>query len=258
MDCYIIPPLKHLDLMHLGDRYFCLAHLYYQYPHYRDFFKKVRESSQFVTLDNSAAERSLVTEDVLIEIVRDLKPNEVIAPDVLFNKEQTLKNLSNFKKRLKKEGLKVNIFGCPQGSSQREWIDCYETMLHDPSVAVIGLSKIAVPYCWFNKSTKDQNIAEARNKCIRYLEEKGLLQKPLHFLGMGDPKEFKQYNNSYIRSTDSCYTVLAAINDINFRKNFKRVETTNDYFQKSLTKAHIDCAFYNIHYLRTILREKEY
>jgi len=258
MKCYIIPPINHLSLTHKGDSYYVLAHLYLRNVNYRMFFKKRVKEGKFVTLDNSAAERSLVTEDKLIEIVKDLMPNEVIAPDVLFDKQTTLDNLDRFISRMASEDLlnKVEIFACPQGNTQEEWLECYREMLCNKYVKVIGLSKIAVPYCWYNQSKDDKNIAEARQICVKYLDIHGLIMKPLHLLGMGDCHEYSAYKHKLLRSTDSCYTVLSAINNIQFKEGkIERIKTTNDYFDTVMTKQQIKLAEKNIKYLKRILRK---
>ena len=249
MKVYTIPPLKHLELAHMGDeRYYALAHLYYQHEHYRQFFKAAVKRKDFVTLDNSAAERSLVTEDILIEIVRDLQPNEVISPDILFDKNATLKALIKFIKRLEKEKLdKVDIFAVPQGKTKKEWLECYKEMLKNPHVKVLGLSKISVPFCFHGGAKKDTYIKEARNKCVAYLNKHGLITKPIHCLGQGDFKEFRAYKDiPLIRSTDSCYPILAAINGIEYDKSFKRIETHNNYFETKMNREQIERAIRNI------------
>ena len=151
MDFYVIPNLSSLDLMHLGrgNRYYALAHLYVQHEHYRQFFQRVREQEgSFITLDNSAAERALVTEDILIGCVKSLMPDEVIPPDVLFDYKATIDNCDRFIARMWRESLfpHVKIFACPQGRTKSEWLACYTAMLIDRDVETIGLSKIAVPF----------------------------------------------------------------------------------------------------------------
>ncbi len=109
MDYYVISPVSNLEPMKLGDRIFALAHLWVQFPEYRKFILEQKEQGKFITLDNSAAERALVTEEVLIGICKVLLPNEVIAPDVLFDKQATIANAINFRDRLVLEGLVNNI-----------------------------------------------------------------------------------------------------------------------------------------------------
>lgn len=272
---YNIPPVKHLPLMHFGDRYFALAHLCVTNPEYKKFFKdlsegkiKVRERYSFITLDNSAAEHSLVSEKVLLDLVQEICPDEVIAPDVLFDKQQTLTNLYSFITHMKErdqefspmDGLlaSTDIFGCPQGSNKEEWLDCYKEMLDNPYVKVIGLSKIAVPKCW-NNATGDKMIAESRNQCVAELMEKDLIKKPLHLLGMGEHNEFDFYLKNKIpniRSSDSCYTILAAINGIDFKTgDTTRIPTTNDYFNVEMSDEQIKLSVNNITFLKKKYQE---
>lgn len=264
-----IPPVKHLNLTHNGDMYFGLAHLCVTNPEYKKFFKDLSECKEglkdrysYILLDNGAAEHSLVSEKVLLDLVQEICPDEVIAPDVLFDKKQTLKNLKSFIYHMQQrdleyspEGMLVStdIFGCPQGANKQEWLDCYKEMLDNPYVKVIGLSKIAVPKCW-SDATGDKMIAESRNRCVAELMEKDLLKKPLHLLGMGEHTEFDFYLQNKIpniRSSDSCYTILAAINGIDFTTgNVDRIPTTNDYFEVELTKEQVDLAVKNVSYLK--------
>jgi hypothetical protein len=257
MKFYAIPPNKHLDMMDNGDRYFGLAHHYVQDEKYRRHFLKLRNQSPkvFITMDCSAAEHSLVTEEVLLDITAELKPDEVIAPDVLFDKEQTLKNFKSFVAKMYNKGLlsHTSIFACPQGSNKDEWLECYYNMITSPFVKCIGLSKIAVPKCW-NNAEWDTMIGISRNQCVKELSEKNWLVKPLHLLGMGEHDEFDFYLKNripFIRSSDSCYTILAALNGIDFEKgDTTRVPTTNAYFDVTLTEDQKALAKRNIEYLK--------
>jgi len=212
MDVYVISPVSDLEPMKLGDRIFVLAHLWVQFPEYRQFILEQKERGKFITLDNSAAERALVTQDVLIDICKELMPNEVIAPDVLFSKYETIANAITFRNRMEREDLlgKIDIFFCPQGKDKQHWLDAYEWGLAQEFVKVIGFSKIAVPNAWLENYTDDQGIKEARHMAYNYLKERGMLQKPIHCLGQGDPTEFAYYDHPMMRSTDSVYPVFAA------------------------------------------------
>lgn len=260
MEFYVIPPNNHLELMHQGQRYFCLAQHYIANKEYRDFFKARVAEGKWVTLDNGAGDFALITEDILLDCVKSLRPSEVIPPDVIFDKETTLKNYYSFIERLRNEDLldKVEIFACPQGTTKEDWIECYKTFLADPLVKTIGLSKIAVPFAFLGKKD-DEGIAEARNLCYAFLKENNLLQKPLHCLGMGSPKEFLFYENeSYIRSTDSCYSCLSAINGFDWTKEqFTRIKTPHDYFERTMSQEQIALAKSNADWFRNLLGIKE-
>lgn len=262
MKFYLIPPNKHLEFMNQGNAgYFCLAHHYAQNKQYRDYFLSIRSTldpNGFITLDNGTAEHSLVTEDVLLDIVSELRPSEVIAPDVLFDKDQTISNLQVFAKRMKNRGCLnyTSILGCPQGSTKEEWLECYETMLNDQYVTTIGMSKIAIPKCW-NNATGDTMIAKSRQECIQYLKNNFLLRKPLHLLGMGEFTEYLYYYNvPNIRSSDSCYAMLAAMNGISFKEgNTSRVPTDNSYFDTELSPEVLQLGISNIDLLKRIYKD---
>lgn len=258
MKFYAIPPNKHLELMDYGDSYFGLAHHYVQNAEYRERFLNIKKlnPNAFVTMDCGAAEHSLVTEEVLLDIVHELKPDEVIAPDVLFDQKQTLRNLYFFTVKMidYKFINHTKIFGCPQGKTKEEWLECYNMMVYNPMVSTIGLSKIAVPKCWHN-AENDTLIAQSRTECVQHLHENNLLLKPLHLLGMGEHYEYDFYlehKTPNIRSSDSCYTILAAINGIDFSKGDNtRIPTTNDYFDTILTQEQIELGIKNIVYLKS-------
>lgn len=257
MDFYTISTLKNLELHHLGDRYFCLAHFYLQNEDYKNFFLSVRKifPSAWITLDNSSAEHSLVTEEALLSVVEELQPNEVISPDVLFNKDQTLANLNSFVEKMK-EFPNTEIFACPQGENKQAWVDCYKEMLGNKSVSTIGLSKIAVPFA-FQGLDNDKGIAESRQEAVQYLFDNNLIRKPLHFLGMGDPREYTYYRKfnkeirKFFRSSDSCYTILSAVQGVDFfNGDFKRIPTYEDFYNHELTEQERTLAISNVAFLK--------
>lgn len=264
MDNYVISTLNNLDLMYYGSgkRYFCLANFYIKYPNYRQFFLNLRKDlDNFITLDNGCAEHDLVTEQVLIDVVNELQPNEVIPPDILFDKDKTLESFYSFINKVSN----VDIFACPQGNCLEDWVECYKQMKDNLQTKVLGISKLAVPVCFGNmqKYEQDKEIEKSRNLCVDYLSDNGLIDKPLHFLGMGDPLEFCYYQNhkfdnvqQMFRSTDSCYTVLAAYNYIQFQTNKNpRIKTTEQFYKQTLNNKQIQLAKYNIKFLQSILNK---
>jgi len=248
--------------MDQGDRFFCLAHHYIQNERYKRHFLSLRNRSPkvWITLDNGAAEHSLVTEELLLNITSELKPDEVIAPDVLFNKDETLKNFKSFVQKMYNKSLlsHTSVFACPQGSTKDEWLECYYQMVVSPFVKCIGLSKIAVPKCW-NNAEGDTMIGVSRNQCVEELISRHWLIKPLHLLGMGEHEEFDFYLKNKIpniRSSDSCYTVLAAMNKIDFQQGDNtRIPTTNAYFESELTEEQKQLAIKNLNYLKTMYKD---
>jgi len=258
---YVISTLHDLDLMHegRGNRYFALANFYRDYEHYRNYFLELRKDPKnFITIDCGSAEGDTVTMEQYIDIIDELRPNEAVALDILFEAKETLESLDVFISKMKERGLNsIDIFAAPQGKTKEEWLSCYKSMLNNPDVKVIGLSKIAVPKSFLDK-TGDEGIAQARNMCFDYLEEHDLVKKPIHFLGMGEIEEFKHYNNNYIRSTDSCYTVLSGKKGIDFSSgDYTRVKTTNDFYHEKLNETQRKLALANINYFSNLLSEQD-
>ena len=244
MDFYVISPLSNLEPMKLGDRIFVLAHLWVQSKEYREFIYSLidEDIDRWITLDNSAAERALVTEDVLIQVCHELMPSEVIAPDVLFDKDATIQNVIDFKARMEKEGLLdvTDIFFCPQGKTKEDWLECYEWGLEQDWIQTIGFSKIAVPQAWLSDWKDDQGIKEARHMAYDYLKEKNLLLKPIHCLGQGDPTEFAHYDHPAMRSTDSVFPVLAASHGQDFNVDHTTRTPTPHNFLETFDMSQVD------------------
>lgn len=259
MDIYVIPPLSNPGLMNYGDRVFVLAQHYLKNGAYRDYIKHLKEQGKWITLDNGAGDYDTITQEKLMTAVKDLLPNEVIPLDILFDHESTLKNLEEFYFLLEKEGLHetVEIFACPQGKTKEDWLFCYKEMLDKPYVKTIGFSKIAIPHAW-GVGGDDQNIMEARHSCYEELMSKGLIQKPIHCLGAGDPREFLKYtDNPLMRSTDSCFSVWAGMNFNDWSEGqFERIKTPHDYFNRMMTPEQTQLAIKNIDFLKQIVKTK--
>jgi hypothetical protein len=260
MDFYVIPPLANKTLMHSGDRYFCLAQLYLSDKEYKAFFRSLPDSA-WITLDNGAGDHDLVTEDQLFEVMKELMPDEVIPPDVLFYCDITVENAILFQRRMKIEELddKIEIFFCPQGKDQDEWLACYKWGIDQDWITTIGLSKIAVPQAFLGVKG-DVGIMESRHNCFNYLKVHGMLTKPLHLLGMGDPREFDYYQkhdtDEMVRSSDSCNSVWSAMNGkdwthVDSSTRFERIPTPKDYFNRPpLSSKELSVAENNIDFLK--------
>lgn len=263
MDFYVIPPLANLDLMHYGDRYFILAQLLLRHEQYSDFVAEQIDSESWVTLDNGVGDHDFIDQNTLLELTELIMPNEVISLDVLFDGPKTIANHKAFVEAMDKKGLlgKVEIFFCPQGKDIGQWLDCYQYALESPHVNTIGFSKLAIPHAFGGGIRKDQNIMQSRQFAYQILMEENLIQKPIHCLGAGNPIEFQEYkNNPLIRSTDSCFSVLAAINNYNWKSyQTTRIPTPKNYFTDYRVNEDQLSTFYdNVDFLNHVCHGLEY
>lgn len=255
MRVFITPPINHLELSELGDNnFYILGQLYKRDEKYREYTKKAIEDGRFTILDSGVGdEGEVLTNEELFQLTLEIEPNEVIPLDVLFNKNQTLINFNQFLEWLKEARangklLNTTLLACPQGKNWEDWYDCYKFFMWNKYVSCIGMSKKAIPHIM-----NTDNIAFARSKVVSKLKAYNSLSKPLHFLGQGDPKEFIPYKNEKIfRSTDSCYSILAAINgqDIEKVEKFERIPTPSDYFEKEIKEEQMELIKSNVRYLK--------
>lgn len=259
MELYVIPPVSSLELMHHGKRYFCLAQLYKKHARYREFFQQRVAEGDWVTLDNGAGDHNMISAKDVLFIAQQLHPSEVIPPDIIFNGLQTIAELDPFIAELKSINSispkkPIEVFGCPQGETQNEWLFVYKYMLAHPDVTTIGFSKIGIPKAFFNV-IGDKSIKEARHMAYDYLKAHKLIQKPIHLLGLGDPTELWMYKNDpLIRSNDSCNSIWSAMNGIDWtEQNFDRIPTPKDYFDRQITPLAYDTAISNIEWLTNMI-----
>jgi len=255
IDICIIPPLNHMDYALKGDRLFALAHYVLQDENYCEFFRQNR--NKYIIMDNGAAEGQNLTLGELLLAIDKIKPDEVIVKDVLLNKDATIRASISSARAIKERYPHIKLMMVPQGRNVVEWLGCYYTFLEEPLCDVIGISKISVPECFKNISISPE-ISDCRNVCLQVLAYLGLLGKPLHLLGMGNPNEYREYSDepykSYIRSTDSAYTMVAAFNGQDFVEvqQFTRYPTKEEYFSAVLDHKQSELAAKNIEYLKEI------
>jgi len=193
----------------------------------------------------------------LIELATILKPSEIIAPDTLFSKDNTIRDTNRFIKIMKsKNDLRdIRIMAVPQGNNESEYLECYLNFLHNDNIDIIGISKIATPFC-FKQITDTNNVSTNRRYLIKLLKDNNLIKKQLHLLGMRSITEYKVYNEPLIRSTDSCFTILAAIHGIKLNDEVRDdiFNTPEQYFKTRLTKEQTVLAKQNIKQLEKAIK----
>lgn len=163
-----IPPVRYLEDFST-DTHLVLAHLY-SISVYREFYHFRRALGDFIILDNGCAElgRSIGS-DTLLSVARDLKPDVLVCPDVLYDSKATLEAVQRF---LPKVDLEVALMGVPQGNSVTDWIECFYAMYRLPELSWIGLSKY---------STK---VFGSRLECLSWISQSGCTAKRFHLLGL--------------------------------------------------------------------------
>lgn len=171
-----------------------LTHYYKEYPVYKDFYKRRRSEGDFIIQDNGAAElkKSLQVHD-LIEVAKDLQPNVIVAPDVIYSKNDTL-NLTEAFLRDYASGLHelgIEVMGVPQGQTPEEWLECYTVFNNDSRIDWLGISMFHNP-TFGDRDSILKTIAPTVSRPCHLL---GLWNNPLDLL------EERKYD--FVKSVDT-------------------------------------------------------
>ena len=190
-----ISPIKYQHLIpESADFHLILAHLLDK-QEYVDFYKEKIKRGDTVILDNSAFEfkRALSAEEIFGFIERSgIEPTYVVAPDYPFQEWQiTMESTLKFIEEVKDKPYKVMAVPQSRKGDVQGWTTCYDLMVHNPSIHVIGMSILGIPNA-FCEMTGTEDIAFNRIFATKYLlDRKGNdPQKWHHYLGLGGgPRE---------------------------------------------------------------------
>jgi len=190
-----ILPIEYLRLERFNDYHLCLAHLLNDSDYFTFFFNRAREG-KFVLMDNGVVEtgRPLPMEKLLNLALR-CGFNEVILPDSLNNRKETL-SMGAKAIEIASEGYHMvpDLMAVPQGNTKDDWIQCVNEMLDWP-VNGIGISR-------FTKA-----FFEDRVEALLAVEDLISSSKEIHILGCpGDPSEIARIECTFpgrVRGTDS-------------------------------------------------------
>lgn len=200
-----IVPIAHLREAKMSDFHLCLAHLLH-HKEYFDFYKECVESGEYVILDNGTVEvGEPYPDEKLYELVRELQPAEVVAPDFLGDTQRTIDAtkafVANFPPELKTH---TRIMTPIQGKTLGAMMECYE--------AIRGLGDvIGVPFsCDFegHGAASFMSVSELRSKArlslISWLRR--VHSGPIHCLGMNSVGEAIAVSKiPIVRSMDSSF-----------------------------------------------------
>lgn len=178
-----------------NDYDYCLLHLTYEYPEYKQFYSDSIKRGRKVLLDNSLFELGdALNNEQLAQGVLDLRPTWYVIPDCLNNYKTTIERLNSFIKDY--SDLPGKSIGVIQGATIDELAECYNYMKYK-------VDKIAIPFG--SKAFEEYNIGNTvlekrtfgRIKFIHYLMDYNMWNSytPHHLLGCNIPIEFSYYKD---------------------------------------------------------------
>lgn len=198
-----------------------LAQVYLQDYKYAKFFKIRRLLGDFLLLDQGAAELgAAVCDEALIGVVRQLRPQLVVAPDVLHDGPETVRRteafLLKYRETLYKYGTAV--MAVPQGHTCEECLDTFELFNSRSGVDWLGISKFH-----HLKFDGRHNFLAAIAKLK--------VQRPCHLLGVQDQIGglLQEKDFPFVKSTDTAKPVKLGLQGLSLEEEGQRVKV-QDFF----------------------------
>lgn len=189
-------PLGNLGMHYQQDTHMLLTHLVEKYPFYAKF---AREVGGYKILDNSLIELGgSVDLQRVLDAAAHIDADEIIIPDVFQDGPGTIRAV----KASIQELLAVypdgkfpyKIMAVAQGKDEKEWYECYQFLLSNPYVDVIGIPKVLA-----------KMHPQGRPHFVNELCDLAL--KPHHLLGLWySITELDEYK--HFEDIRSCDTVL--------------------------------------------------
>ena len=245
MDIAFIVPTKYLNEYESeGTISFVEALPYLEDSDYRNYYLEKKAEGKFTILDNSMFLRDEPLEDkMLIQVMKDLKPNIIIAPDTAEGWKESIQRTEEFLKTFRKARIKfdIQIMGVLHGTNLSECAVCCDILLsHFKEITAIG-----IPYITWkeNKDRPLQELAKFRLTLTDFLDFNEYITSIkrdiyVHLLGTSDPVAElpNQLKHEWIRSVDSASAFTLGYNNIKltskgwpeFKRELKKVDFTSD------------------------------
>lgn len=192
-----IYPIGNLSMHYYQDMHMFLTHLVEKYPFYAKLAKEVKG---YKILDNSLIELGgAVDLQRVLDAAEQIGADEIILPDVFQKGPETIeavnKALSELNDRYTNRKWPYKLMAVAQGRNEKEWLRCYNMLMDNPDIDVIGIPKVLA------KMHPQGRPHFVNSFCV-------LKSKPHHLLGLWYSfSELSLYHNyEEIRSCDTVLT----------------------------------------------------
>lgn len=253
--------LLHLN-MELNDYDFVLYHLLKSNEKYKQWAYNQRKNhpNRMMILDNSAYEFFVKGEELnmddFAEVINDLRPDFYILPDVLMNKDKTVKGVKEFFDKY--VIISSKPLAVAQGNTSEELLECLR--MYDE----MNIKYVAIPFHLsfytemdidpvirsafldvYKEETLDIRYAMGR---VQWVQDhyKTLQYFPrVHFLGSHCPLEKKFYKEFY--SMDTGYPVKLGIKRIGLEyEKCKPDIIIDEFLDTELDETQVNSIYYNV------------
>lgn len=243
------------DVQGYTDYDYALVHLFEEDNEYYNLFKRSVEEGNEVLLDNSIFELGISFDgDKYYKWINELQPTWYIIPDVLEDKDATLRKMDEWQSKYKIDST-IQSIGVVQGKDYKEIVESYKEI----STRVDKIA-ISFDYSFFDMDptyNRYYNYMLGRINTIHRMNCDGIIDtsKPHHLLGCGLPQEFKAYTGlKWIDSIDTSNPVVHGINSIRYEDNglfFKISTKLIDYMNCEIAPEQLSDIKYNMEKFRS-------
>lgn len=245
------------DSLSYNDYQYCLPRFYTRYEQYKEFFLRYRkQKDSFIVLDNGLFEGDAFSDNQLLKLIEEIKPDIFVAPDAWNDSKTTFENAERW---IKKIQPKTELMVVLQGNSYYEIQKLYERCNIDLGYRYFAFNHSSRTYGFeYPHSFSNVSAMIGRIGVINKLLYDGTLaiNKYHHLLGCSLPEEFQYYNSKtydFIKSVDTSNPVINGIKGIRydgemiFEKHREKMEV---FMEKDLASNLGDIKF-NIEKFRT-------
>jgi hypothetical protein len=244
---------EHQDF--LSDYMFALLHKAIEDPKYLQRVCEYRDAGGIVYLDNSCFELGeSMDNDKLYHYFEIIKPELLVLPDTLGNKEKTISRSKEFLKQY--PDTIHHAMAVIQGSSPEEMVECYREF-----TCIDGLPWIGIPfvYSWAEKTPTIQ--ATERIRLLEKLEPYIDTSINHHLLGTWQAREFMFYRDyDWIRSLDTSNPVMAALDGTMYTEfgiKHKPKSTFDSTYHLKESEIDLELLYYNVNTFKEIVHGRQ-
>lgn len=190
-------------------------------------YQRAASRNDYIVLDNGAADGGLVGNDTLMDVASKLDVNEIVAPDIFYDKAGTITRVVDFMHWLTDHeyGGCYNVMAVAQGTSPTAFRKCIEAYSNMPGITVVGLPKHMLTTV---------NKKAARVDMANWIEESFGSRFQIHLLGTNPVwlKEVVAVSKyaPHVRSVDSALPFNYALASQNLATTKLELTRNTEYF----------------------------
>lgn len=222
MQLGIIGPVSALRKLKIGTMHLILTSQVLSNKEYVNFYKERLREGDYVILDNDAHEQKAASSLTLLdEAIKIIRPSEVVLPDVIRNRaetvERTIEGIKHFRVDNRDRYADIKLMAVAQGNTVEEWEQCKNQLWALDSIVDYPFDVIGIPRVYAD----DFNtwVTAVRRVCDKMPPiEIHLLGSPFN---IDSAAEIERHFPTRVRSTDTAKPIHYALDHTYFEQTMR-------------------------------------